>query len=62
VPLPPSSFLIFTSDFPPFFCLSSRPHFLIHNSYFILSSLSAIFRAFMQFPKELAREKINNRI
>jgi hypothetical protein len=33
-------------------------HFSIHNSYFILSSLSAIFRAFMRSPEKLAREKI----
>jgi uncharacterized protein DUF4926 len=33
--------------------------FLLLNSYFILSSPSAIFRAFMRSPEELARDKMD---
>ena len=36
-----------------------RSAFLIHPFYFILSSPSAIFRALMPSPEELAREKID---
>jgi hypothetical protein len=38
---------------------SSRPGFLILNSYFILSSLSAIFRALMQPPEKRAHQNID---
>src|SRR5207244_4246029 len=35
------------------------PSLLLHNSYFMLSSPSVIFRAFMSSPEERAREKID---